>query len=89
MNNKKLKVYLDTSVISHLKQDDAIDKTKITNDLWKRFKTNIFDVCLSDLTLLEVGRCDEPKASYLRDRLKEILYEDLKLMTILLVLLKK
>lgn len=72
MNDKKLKVYLDTSVISYLKQEDAIDKMRITNDLWEKFKSNVFDVCLSDLTLLEIGRCDEPKASYLRNRISEI-----------------
>lgn len=31
---KKLKIYLDTSVISHLQADDVPEKMTITNDLW-------------------------------------------------------
>ena len=38
MNDRKLKVYLDTSVISYLKQDDAPEKTGITLNLWKNLK---------------------------------------------------
>lgn len=75
IDNKKLKVYLDTTVISYLRQDDAIDKTKVTNDLWEKFKLGTFDICLSDLTMLETSACDEPKASYLKDRLGEIYYK--------------
>lgn len=75
VDNKKLRVYLDTSVISYLKQDDAAEKMKITNDLWKRFSLDSFDICLSDLTLLEIGRCEEPKVSYLRNKLNEINYK--------------
>ena len=41
MDDRKLKVYLDTSVISYLKQDDAPDETKITLRLWEKFKTGI------------------------------------------------
>ena len=77
MFEKKLKVYLDTSVVSYLQQEDAPDKTRITLELWKRFKTNVFDVCLSDLTLLEVGNCEEPKVSFMREKLKEISYSRL------------
>ena len=77
MNDKRLKVYLDTSVISYLKQDDSPEKTSITLELWKRFQINEFDICLSDLTLLEVGNCEEPKASFMREKLKEILYNRL------------
>lgn len=33
----KLKVYLDTSVISHLLQDDVPEKMADTRQLWKMF----------------------------------------------------
>ena len=36
---KKLKVYLDTSVISHLQADDVPEKMEITNNLWKQIQT--------------------------------------------------
>ena len=77
VENKKLKVYLDTSVISYLQQEDAPEKTRITLELWEKFKGNTFDVCLSDLTLLEVGNCEEPKASFMRNKLDEIPYSRL------------
>lgn len=32
---RKLKVYLDTSVISYLKQEDAPERKKDTLELWK------------------------------------------------------
>ena len=42
IDNRKLKVYLDTSVISYLQQADAPEKTRITLELWERFKSNIY-----------------------------------------------
>ena len=43
---KKYKVYLDTSVISHLYQLDAPEKMAETKALWEKFKNDEFDVCL-------------------------------------------
>ena len=37
----KIKVYLDTSVISYLDQMDAPERMKETRDVWKLFKTGI------------------------------------------------
>lgn len=45
---KKLKIYLDTSVISHLKQGDAPDKTADTLKLWEDIKQGKYDVYLSE-----------------------------------------
>ena len=42
MNEKKLKVYLDTSVVSHLWQIDAPEKMKETLALWEEFKKDKF-----------------------------------------------
>ena len=39
---KKLKVYLDTSVISYLDQPDAAEKMADTVALWKLFKADIY-----------------------------------------------
>lgn len=58
---KKLKIYLDTSVISHLKQDDAPERTAETFKLWQDIKAGKYDVYLSDITLQEVYRCRQPK----------------------------
>ncbi|GHU56503.1 hypothetical protein FACS1894132_14000 [Clostridia bacterium] len=37
---RKLKVYLDTSVLSYLCQGDAIEKMQQTQELWEIFKLN-------------------------------------------------
>lgn len=64
--SKKVKVYLDTSVISYLEQEERQEKMKITRDLWQRFMTNRYIVCLSNITLDEINN----NKSKLKDRLK-------------------
>lgn len=39
---KKLKVYLDTSVVSYLYQEDAPEKMQDTLSLWELFKKDIY-----------------------------------------------
>lgn len=71
---KKIYVYLDTSVISHLMQDDAPEKMSDTLKLWEMFKAEKYDVYLSTATLEEVSGCPEPKRSVLRKFLEQIQY---------------
>ena len=63
---RKLKVYLDTSVISHLLQEDVPEKMADTRQLWEMFKAGKYDVYLSTVTLEEIADCPEPKRSELR-----------------------
>lgn len=70
----KLKVYLDTSVISHLLQEDVPEKMADTRQLWEMFCSNKYDVCLSTVTLEELKGCSEPKQSQLFDYLGQIDY---------------
>lgn len=72
---KKIKVYLDTSVISHLMQEDVPDKMADTRKLWKMFQDGIYRVCLSTLTLQEIDDCSEPKRGSLLKYLNQIDYE--------------
>ena len=58
---RKLKVYLDTSVISHLLQEDVPEKMSDTRKLWEMFKAGKYDVYLSTVTLREIEECPEPK----------------------------
>ena len=74
-NQKKLKVYLDTSVISYLHQEDAPERMRDTQALWQMFREEKFEVCLSVFTLNELNACYEPKRSLLLERLGEISYE--------------
>ncbi|MBD5523735.1 MAG: type II toxin-antitoxin system VapC family toxin [Lachnospiraceae bacterium] len=71
---KKLKVYLDTSVISHLIQEDVPEKMADTRQLWEMFRTGRYDVYLSTVTLEEIDDCPEPKRGRLYDYLKQIDY---------------
>lgn len=72
---RKLKIYLDTSVISHLDAPDVSDKMNDTLALWEDIKSGLYEVTTSDVALREVGNCKEPKQSTLFDYLSEIEYE--------------
>ncbi len=70
----KLRVYLDTSVISHLLQDDVPEKMTDTRQLWEMFRAGKYEVYLSTVTLEELKGCSEPKKSQLFDYLGLIDY---------------
>ena len=79
MNIRKLKVYLDTTVLSHLWQLDAPEKMHETLNLWTEFMKDRFDIYLSQLTIEEVDRCTEEKREKLSNYLKEIKFTNLSL----------
>lgn len=68
-------MYLDTSVISHLMQEDVPDKMADTRKLWQMFQQGVYEVCLSTVTLQEIDDCYEPKRSGLLNYLNQIEYE--------------
>lgn len=68
---RKLKIYLDTSVVSHLMQEDVPEKMADTLQLWELFRKGIYDVYLSTVTLEEISACPEPKRSRLREYMKQ------------------
>ena len=72
--NKKLKLYLDTSVISYLLQEDVPEKMEITNRLWKLFEDRKYELYLSDVTMKEISKCPEPKRSQLIRHLNDVEY---------------
>ena len=69
---KKLRLYLDTSVISHLDQPDAPEKMADTLRLWD--KVSEYEICLSEITIAEIDDCQEPKKSTLFGYLDQIEY---------------
>lgn len=75
----KLKVYLDTSVISHLMQEDVPEKMSETLKLWDMFKDGKYDVYLSTVTLQEIDNCPEPKRTELFKQLGEIDYTPIEI----------
>lgn len=74
---RKLKIYLDTSVISHLEQEDVPEKMEQTRQVWKILQTGKYDVVISDLVLAEINECKEPKRSILKEYLSKINYDRL------------
>ena len=76
---RKLKVYLDTSVISYLSQEDAPERMKDTLELWKYFVNGKYDVYLSQVTLDEIEKCPESKRNKLYDYLSDIEYTKLEI----------
>lgn len=71
---QKLRVYLDTSVISYLYQEDAQEKMQDTLQLWERFKTQQYEVYISDIVINEISGCTEEKLNILMDYLDQIEY---------------
>ena len=72
---RKPKIYLDTSVISHLDADDVPEKMKETHILWEFLKTGKYHIIISSVTLTEISKCDEPKQTKLLEKINELDYE--------------
>ena len=64
---KKIKVYLDTSVISYLDQQDAPEKMKETQEAWEVLKSNEYEIVVSSIALSEIQECNEEKYQILID----------------------
>jgi predicted nucleic acid-binding protein len=72
---KKLKIYLDTSVISYLQAEDVPEKMKITNVLWSNMQKGKYKACISDMVFEEISNCYEDKLRFLLERLADIDFE--------------
>jgi predicted nucleic acid-binding protein len=75
---RKKKIYLDTSVISYLRQEDAPEKMAETLEFWEILKMGKYDVYMSDVVAGELSACPEPRHTELVDLLEEILYTEIK-----------
>ncbi|MDL2288456.1 PIN domain-containing protein [Oscillospiraceae bacterium OttesenSCG-928-F05] len=72
---RKKKIYLDTSVISYLRQEDAPKEMLETQEFWTLLKMGKYDVYISEVTTAELLKCAEPKRTELLDLLDEIQYK--------------
>ena len=52
---KKLKIYLDTSIVGYLHQETQPEKMADTQALWELIKNGTYEVLVSDLLLAELG----------------------------------
>ena len=71
---KKLRLYLDTSVISYLDQQDAPERMAETRKLWEKIKADEYEAVISDIDFIEIEKCNETKKRTLLGYLKEIDY---------------
>jgi predicted nucleic acid-binding protein len=71
----KLRIYLDTSVISHLDAPDVPERMEETIRLWNQIKEGKYDVVMSDVVFDELAYCLEPKRSYFVAFIQQIQYE--------------
>lgn len=69
---KKLKIYLDTSVLSYLQQEDTLNEMNITLELWDKIKMGKYNVNISDAVLLELYECPQPKQDFLLSQLENV-----------------
>ena len=69
---KKMKLYLDSSVISHLYAPDTPEKMQETLALWEDIKAGKYEIVLSDTVFSEIDRCHQPKRDIMYGFLEEI-----------------
>jgi predicted nucleic acid-binding protein len=71
---KKLKIYLDTTIISYLDQKEKPERMKETHNLWEKIKAGEFEAVISDIDIAEINGCNENKRSKLYEYLSQINY---------------
>ena len=69
---RKLKLYLDTSIMSHLFALDAPEKMDETKRLWDKLIANEYDIVISPVVAGEIKKCSEPKQSQMLAMLQSI-----------------
>lgn len=67
---KRLKLYIDTSVLNFLLTTDDIEKTEITRELFDLIDRGDYDAYISDVVVEEIDRAPEPKRTQLVDIVK-------------------
>ena len=70
----KKRIYLDTSVISYLRQEDVPIQMAETRQFWEILKDGKYDVFVSDVTVTELSNCSEPKRTELLALLEDVKY---------------
>jgi len=74
---EKLKLYVDTSVFSHLFAEDAPDMMADTHLFWADLVAERYEVFISGLVIEELSDCPEPKRGKIFGKMNEIAYQEL------------
>jgi len=69
------KIYLDTSLISHLDADDTPERMNETLLFWEELKKDKYKVGISNVVIAELSKCSEPKRTMLFNKLDELKYD--------------
>jgi predicted nucleic acid-binding protein len=69
---RKLKLYLDTSVISHLFANDTPERMDDTIKFWNELRAEKFEVYTSDTVQAEISKCKQERRKLLESKLAEI-----------------
>ena len=69
---RKMRIYLDTSVISHLHQSQSPEKMADTLAFWAQLKQKQYDIYISEITLREIRGNVSSKFDVLMQCLDEI-----------------
>ena len=72
---KKNRLYLDSSVISHLEAPDTPEKMQETLLLWNDIKNGKYDIVISSVLIEEIDKCHQPKRNKMYEFLGDIEYE--------------
>ncbi len=71
---RKLRIYLETSIISHLDAPDRPDRMEETWLLWEDVLADRYEVVVGAPVVAELERCHEPKQTFMLDELKKAQY---------------
>ena len=69
---RKIRLYLDTSIISYLFADDTPEKMNDTVRLWNELVDGKYEIYISDVVTNEVQHCPEPKRSQMLEKMRLI-----------------
>jgi predicted nucleic acid-binding protein len=75
---RRLRLYLDTSTISHLFTVDAPEKMEETNRLWTDMIKGKYDVFISPVVINEIKKCTEPRQSMMLEKTEQLKLHILK-----------
>ena len=75
---KKIKLYLDTSVISALDDPKKPERMQETHLLWEDIKADKYEIVISFVLIDEVEKCKQPKRDKMYDFLSTIKYEKIE-----------
>jgi len=69
---RKLRIYLESSAISHLDAPDVPDKMADTKLFWQDLQAGKYDVYISPVVVSEIEKTSEPKRNFMLEQIKSL-----------------